>query len=291
MNVRWLRTFITAAKVENFHQTAELLFMSQPAVSVQIKQLEKELGVTLFEKMGRNVRLTTYGRYFLPKASQIVEELDAGFAQIQRLKQGYDQTLTVAVSPLVATTYLPHWLKAFVKKEKQVEVVIRVIESEMIAEEISSGRSDIGLSRMDSSIREVEAEQVFEEPLKVVAPHDGGEPENSPPIELRTLIEEKVLLTDNHPEYWGAILMYLHQAYPELRTMKVSQVHVTKRFIEEDIGFSILPRSAVRRELAEGRLLEIDAPELPLPAASTYILTKYPHEQALNFRGTIKRLV
>ncbi|RKD69464.1 LysR family transcriptional repressor of citA [Sinobaca qinghaiensis] len=291
MNTQWLRTFLTAAKQENYHQTAELLFMSQPAVSVQMKQLERELGVFLFERNGRNVRLTTYGRYFYPKAVQIIKELDEGFMEMQRIKQGYYQTLTIAVSPLVATTYLPYWLKAYVKKEKQVDVVIRVMESELIAEEINKGLSDIGLSRMDSQIKGVTASRIFEEPLKVVAPHDGGEEESSLPIEFRSLIEEKVLLTDNHPEYWEPILRQLHFAYPALRTMKVSQVHVAKRFIEEDIGFSILPRSAVRRELAEGRMLEIDAPELLLPMASTYILSKYPQKQAITFETTIRRLV
>lgn len=72
--------------------------------------------------------------------------------------------------------------------------------------------------------------------------------------------------------------------------MKVSQVHVTKRFIEEGLGCSFLPLSAVRRELAEGRMLEGELPSLELPVVSTYLLTKSPSPETMALEETILRL-
>ena len=73
--------------------------------------------------------------------------------------------------------------------------------------------------------------------------------------------------------------------------MKVSQVHVAKRFIEEGLGCSVLPRSAVRRELAEGRMLEGDMSKVDLPLVSTYILLKSPSEEAKAFEQLVMKLV
>ncbi|PPA70923.1 LysR family transcriptional regulator [Jeotgalibacillus proteolyticus] len=292
MNISWLRTFITAASCENFHKTSEILYLSQPTVTVHIKQLEKELGIPLFIRKGRNVRLTSEGRGFLAHAVSIVDEVEKSQKQIEQLRQGYKNTLTVAVSPLIAATYLPYWVKTFLKEYKETEVIIKVAESDMISGEIERGSADVGLSRMKTNMLGLTCEKLYEEPLVVAAPHDGREPENAYPLELGELIEKEYLLTHNHPEYWEPVLQALKHHYPVIRTMKISQVHVTKRFIEEGIGFSILPRSVVRRELAEGRVLEVFLDrQLKLPSSSTYLVKKDGLKEVDDFIGVVKRLI
>ncbi|WP_027963747.1 LysR family transcriptional regulator [Halalkalibacillus halophilus] len=291
MNTSWLRTFVVAAKYENYHKTSEILFLSQPTVSVHIKQLEKAVGVKLFSKSGRNVHLTPYGREFLNHAKSILNIMDDSLVTIDRLRQGYFQELTVAVSPLVAATYLPYWMKQFVKAHAQIEVVIEVMESEIIPDAIVQGKADLGLSRMESKRLEVTCEKLYEEPLKVVCPHDGGDAESSLPIDLEQLMREELLLTHNHPEYWENMMIEIKSIYPHVKTMKVSQVHVTKRFIEEGIGFSFLPRSIVKKEIIEGRILEVKPAPLSLPKAATYAITKHKSEETSKFIETVKRLV
>ncbi|WP_096187190.1 LysR family transcriptional regulator [Evansella halocellulosilytica] len=291
MNVNWIRTFVTAAKYENFYQTSEALYLSQPTVTVHIKQLEKELGVPLFIRKGRNVALSSYGREFLQHAHAMMETLDDGVTHIERMRQGYNKTLTIAVSPLIASTYLPYWIKKFMKLHREVEVIVRVMESTFISEEVAQGLADLGLSRMESRVLGLTCEKIYEEPVKIVAPHDGGDLESSPPIELDDMIYREVLLTHNHPEYWDTLLIELKSLYRTMRTMKVSQVHVTKRFIEEGIGFSILPRSTVKRELAEGRLLEVEEKNLSLPKAATYVMSKHESEETSDFINNVKELL
>lgn len=67
MELNWLRTFIAASQTRNFRKASEQLYISQPSVSVHIKQLEKELGVALFERSNKKVALTEAGRYFVGK--------------------------------------------------------------------------------------------------------------------------------------------------------------------------------------------------------------------------------
>ncbi|HET7616359.1 MAG TPA: LysR family transcriptional regulator, partial [Bacillales bacterium] len=68
MDIRWLRTFVTAAELENFRHTSEKLYMAQPTVTVHIHHLEERLGAQLFERSGRNIILSEAGKQFLPYA-------------------------------------------------------------------------------------------------------------------------------------------------------------------------------------------------------------------------------
>ncbi|UTR15767.1 LysR family transcriptional regulator [Salipaludibacillus sp. LMS25] len=291
MNITWLRTFVTAAEFENFYKTSEVLFLSQPTVTVHIRNLEKELGIPLFMKKGRNVRLTSYGREFLKHAHTIMTNVDEGLDHIEKLRQGYNKTLTIAVSPLIASTYLPFWMKQFLKTNKHVEIDVYVLESNLIAEEVDKGKADIGLSRQDSRTPGLVCEKIYEEPVKIVAPYDLDITPTAVEVTLEEIINTYVLLTHNHPEYWESVLLELKNTYRQVRTMKVSQVSITKRFIEEGIGFSILPHSTLKRELAEQRIREVTPSIITLPLAATYLIQKFDTDITVQFVQTIKQLI
>jgi LysR family transcriptional repressor of citA len=274
LDIKWLKTFITAAHYENFRQAAEVLFLAQPTVTIHIKHLEERVGSRLFERSGRNIMLTSAGRRFLPHAKRILEIYDNGFHDLQSWKQGYNRKLTLAVSPLIAASILPSIVRRFIGKYPDIEVVVHVMESKEIAEAITKGNADAGLSRMLPSQPELNFKKLYEDPVVLVAAHDGGELENSPPFDVEQMLHEQMVLTHNHPEYWDDLLTELRRQNNRLRTMVVSQVHITKRFIEEGLGVSFLPRSTIRREIMEGRLLEVLTDEIRLPTAATYWLIK-----------------
>ncbi|HLO03210.1 MAG TPA: LysR substrate-binding domain-containing protein, partial [Symbiobacteriaceae bacterium] len=105
------------------------------------------------------------------------------------------------------------------------------------------------------------------------ADQDGGDLDTPPP-DWRELLATNRLLTHNHPGYWDDLLIALYQRSIRTRTMRVGQVDVTKKLIEEGLGLSFLPHSAVWRELVEGRLLEVPTPGLELPIAESWILVR-----------------
>ncbi|PAD46281.1 LysR family transcriptional regulator [Shouchella clausii] len=290
MNIHWIESFLAAAKYENFRKAAAYLYVSQPTVTVHIHQLEKALGVPLFKRTGRQVVLTAYGKSYLPYARNIYDAYHEGVSFISKKRQGYESTLKIAVSPLVASSYLPYWVKAFVKKQAATEVVVDVVESAAIGQMVESGRADVGLSRMPVEQTGSECARLQTEKLLFVVPHDGRDAENGPPIHYEEALTEMVLLSGNHPVYWEDVLLACRRIVPGLKEMHVSQVHVTKRFIEEGLGCSILPESAVRRELAEGRMLEAETAGLPLPTVSTYMVTKSPSAEAEAFVKLVKSL-
>lgn len=283
MQIRWLQTFIMAAKSENYRLTSERLFISQPTVTVHIQQLEQTLGCRLFRKSGRNISLTESGKHFLPHAEKILEQYTTGLQSLSSWQQGYERKLTIAVSPLVAASILSHIVKAFMNAHPHIEVVIQVIDSVDIGAYVERGEAQLGISRVKAMQNGIFCETLYEDPVILVAPHDGGDDETSPPIDFHDLLRSQVILTHNHPLYWDDLLTSLRQINPQVRTMIVSHVNVTKRFIEEGIGFSFLPVTSVKREILEGRVLEVQTGELKLPIAHTYLIQKDRTEETKQF--------
>lgn len=287
MDIRWIKTFVIAAKYENYRLAAERLYLAQPTVTMHIQHLEKEMGIKLFEKVGRNVQLTRAGHRFLPNARQLLDSYRNSMTELKNWQQGYEKKLVLAVSPLIAGSILPFILQQFMKNYPSVNVVIMVMESNEIGEAISTGKADFGLSRMKPIQSDVTSYSLYKDPVILVAPHTDGDWE-SPPPDIDYLFEQFALFTHNHPVYWDDLLTEIRSFYPAARTMVITQSVVTVRFIEEGLGFSFLPRSSVQRELLEGRLLEVDIPFLQMPEASTYVVKKYEIQEAELFETFLK---
>ncbi|ATH94871.1 LysR family transcriptional regulator [Bacillus glycinifermentans] len=283
MDFKWLHTFVTAAKYENFRKTAETLFISQPTVTVQIKLLEEELGCQLFVRKGRSIHLTKEGRAYLPFALRLLEDYESSMAELHRIRQGYLQTLNLAVSPLIADTILPFILKKYTSLHPDSEMKIKIAESAEIAPLILAGEADVGLSCLKVQSSNLTCYSMYSDPVILVAPHDGREPESAPPLDVEELLEQYLLLTHNHPEYWDDLVRQLRLKFPFVRTMLVSQTHITKRLISEGLGISFLPLSTVRRELMEGRLIEVPCDFMQLPVAGGYAVSLIDNEKVQSF--------
>lgn len=292
MEMKWIKTFIVAAEYENFRQASERLFLAQPTVTVHIKQLEKHIGQALFERKGRHITLTSAGHRFLAHAKQMLLNYEQSMQDMENYRQGYNRQLSIAVSPLIASSILPSIIRRFVKKHPTIDVQVNVLDSKEIASAINNGTADVGLSRMPTVRNDLMCEKVYDDRVVFVAPHDGADYENSPPLDAELILEQNIILSHNHPDYWDSLLLLLKQTYDHLhlRTMVVSQVHITKRFIEEGLGISFLPYSSVKRELMEGRLLEVEFSrnEIQLPTASTYVIRKSYTEESNSFLRFIK---
>ncbi len=260
-----------AATSENFHQTAEMLFIAQPTVSQHIRQLERSLGIPLFERVGKRVRLTQAGRRFLPHAKRLLEDWNSGLEDLRAWRQGYTEKLQIVVSPMIARTSLAHLIHRYTRLHPDVDIAIRIEESVEIGAYVQNGDADLGLSRMMPGELQVEAHVLSRDPIVFAVPHNGGDMD-APLPDWEQELTTQTLLTHNHPGYWDELLLQLRQRDYSLRTMVVSQVDITKRFIEEGLGVSFVPRSAITREVFENRFMELETPGLILPTVASYLI-------------------
>jgi LysR family transcriptional repressor of citA len=283
MDMQWLKTFAVTALHENFRRAAEQLYLAQPTVTMHIKHLEEKLGILLFERRGRSVYLTEAGNRFLPYAKQMIATLEASVHDLESWRQGFTRKLTIVVSPLIAVSMLPMILRQFIASYPDIEIVVDVMESIDINHAVAYGHGDVGLTRMFPNQPELKWRKLHDDPVVLVVPHDGRDMESALPFDIEQLLQQYLILTHNHPEYWDTLLTNIRLQYPHIRTMKVSQVHVTKRFIEEGLGISFLPRSTIVRERMEGRVLEVLTDDIVMPVASTYLIHQQNKEEVQLF--------
>jgi LysR family transcriptional repressor of citA len=243
----------------------------------------------LFDRSRQRVRLSAAGERFLEHAEHLLASYEASLQEMAVWRQGYQERITIAASPLVASTTLPRVVARFTRANPTVDVVIRVEPSEAIAALIVSGQVDLGLTQIAPVSRDTDGELWYRDEVLLVAHQDGGDID-APPPDWRELLDSSRLLTHNHPGYWDDLLVALYQLGIRTHTMRVGQVDVTKKLIEEGLGLSFLPHSAVWRELVEGRLLEVPTPGLRLPTAETWIVVRSdtPNPTAVAFRQAVK---
>ncbi|MDQ0229347.1 LysR family transcriptional regulator [Metabacillus malikii] len=276
MEIKWVRTFIIAATYENFRKTSEELYLTQPAITKHIKNLEDSLMVKLFERNGKTVTLTSAGHHFLPYAKEIVSAYENGLGNFEAWKQGYQRKLVIASAPQIASSLLPVILSRFIREHPNIEVIINIVKSYEIAECIRSGLADLGLSRIKPSHENVFCRKIHEDRVVLVAPPDSSGDEE------QTLTKYRVM-TNNHPEYWDNLIKEIKSHYPFVRTMNVGQLEITKRFIESGLGVSYLPYTMVKTELQTKRLREVISEKIVEPTSSTYTIKKVDTQEANAF--------
>ncbi|WP_407272059.1 LysR family transcriptional regulator [Radiobacillus sp. PE A8.2] len=283
VDFEWIRTFILAADQGNFRKTAEMLYVSQPTVTVHIKQLEKELGFSLFNRTNKKVLLTEEGRNFLTHAKKMMHVYQDGLKDAQAISQGYRTKFSIAISPLLAETILPFVLKQYVNSHPEVEISVNIVESTLIEQAVLDEQVDIGLSCLPASDSSLRTELFYEDEVIFVMAHDGFDSETAPAIDVEEVVSTNYLITGNHPSYWKELMPALRLRYPKIKTMHVTQTHISKRFIVEGLGVSFLPLSSCRRELAEGRLMSAEWSEIELPSANAYAILKYSNSMEEEF--------
>lgn len=285
MDIRWLKTFVVAAGFENFRKASEELYLTQPAISKHIKRLEEHLQIGLFERSGKKVILTDAGHYFLPFAKKLILSYEEGMEHFESWKQGYHRKLTIAAAPQIASSFLPPLLRAFMDENDDIEVLINVVNSFEIGDEVNAGRAELGLTRVLPIQMNLNTETVHNEPVVLVGANVGGK--------INSIKESQVLLdyrliTNNHPDYWDTLLKDVKKHYPNVRTMAVNQIEVTKKFIENGLGVSYLPVSMVKDEIEADNLIEIKPEKIVAPDSETYVLTKVETEEARSFIAFVK---
>jgi LysR family transcriptional repressor of citA len=290
MDIKWLKTFILAAKYENLRRASEDLFLTQPAVSKHIKSLENHLNTKLFDRVGKSISLTPAGYKFLSYAAEIIDNYDKGMEEFEGWKQGYNLKLTIAVAPQIASSILPDILRGFIDEYPDIEVIINIVNSFNIGEQIRIGKADIGISRMEPIQKDLSYEVIHRDPVILVAPYRKEKEQNEHfPIEVEILKQYRVL-TNNHPTYWSNLLTEIKRYYPNIRTMPVTQIEISKRFIEKGLGVSYLPLSMVREELKHQKMIEVKQDKILSPTSFTYVVTNIETPEVKLFKSFLTKV-
>ncbi|TMV47294.1 LysR family transcriptional regulator [Paenibacillus mesophilus] len=192
MEWQQLEYFHTIAKVEHFTRAAELLSVSQSALSRSISKLEEELGVKLFERKGRGVVLNRYGREFYAKTSRSLQELAQAKQEMIDLLDPEHGTVSLAFLKSLGASFVPNMVSAFLGRYPRVHFQLFQNATAVMLDQLEAGDIDFCLSMVTESGPAVEWQPLWTEELYAFLPA-GHELANRSRISLQELADSQVI--------------------------------------------------------------------------------------------------
>ncbi len=254
MEVRQLQIFRTLAEELNFTRTAERVHTVQSNVTAQIKSLEEELGMPLFDRLGRRVALTEAGRRFQPFAEQALAAMEQGQRAIQHGAEP-SGPLRIGAPESVLTYRLPQVLRAFRRRFPHVELIFRPLFNATVGLKLESGKFDMAIVMADRAPNAaVESMRLRTERVFLLCSPDYSLAAQAT-VKPADLAGESLLLTESGCSYRLKFdrLLAMQSVRPAHVT-EFSSVEAIKECAAAGMGIALLPAIAAARELRQNQL-------------------------------------
>jgi len=245
MELRQIRYFQRVAAEMSFTRAAEVLNMAQPPLSRQIKMLEEEMGVELFERVGRGIKLTEAGRYFLDQTDLMLKKLSETVQATQRVGRMEKRRVGIGFVPSVLYGYMPGFIRQLRALDQSIEISLVEMITLQQFEALKTGRIDIGIGRILLSDPEIERLVLWEERLIVALPkeHDLAK---CTTLSIEQLIPEALILypARPRPSYADYVLDIFRQqgGVPE-QIQEVNELQTALGLVAAGFGLAIVPES------------------------------------------------
>jgi len=255
MNIEQITAFHKVASTGSFTRAARELFVTQPAVSQEIKALEASLGIKLFDRSGKNVRMTAEGEVLLSYVHRLFtlhEEMESLFGRSKNLQHGQ---IKLGSTALMGTYFLPKIIGRFNRRYPGIEIDLQMGNSDQVMHLVLEGMVDLGFSGMTTNHARLESILIHQEKLILVA--SPRHPLSARKISLDDISEtpfiwrEKGTQTRKLIEKW--FLRQLRGHYPR-KSIELQNMEAAKRMVEEGYGITVVPEAAVKREISAGWL-------------------------------------
>jgi len=248
LEARQLRYFVAVAEELHFGRAANRLHMSQPPLSQQIRQLEVLLGVQLFERTKRSVKLTYAGEVFLGQARIVLGDFDAAVDTVRAAARGEGGLLRLGSTAASAYSVIPALMRSFKERYPQVEVALHERLTSDQARDLHEGRLDVGLVRLPVDQASLTTERLLEERLVVAIPADH-------PLASERIVDVADLEGLPFIGFSREGARYFHDMIEGiLATSRVSpqvvqratQLHVVAALVSAGLGVAVVPDAAAR---------------------------------------------
>ncbi len=267
LNIHEMNIFLAAAEAENFSEAARQLHMTQPAVSMQIQALEQRLGVTLFERSGRRIRLSEAGETLMPLARDLVGMSLRIEETIQSLSGSVVGHLKIGCSTTAGKYILPQLVARFRRMHPRVHVTINTTGRDQVVHMLCDGVTHISVVSSLVSCRDAEFKPFFTDRVVLVAPADHrwarcgrirpeelceeafilrAEPAGTRQVLIEGLIEHGIHLDDLNV------------------VMELGNAEAIEMAVEEGIGVSFISRLVAQRGVELGRINIVEVEGLNL---------------------------
>jgi DNA-binding transcriptional LysR family regulator len=264
MNLNHLAIFHAVAQTGSMTVGAERLDISQPAVSKQVQELESALGVHLFDRIGRRVRLSQPGEILADYARRLfalAQEAEAAMADVRTVGRG---RLVVGASQTIGTYLLPGVVAAFWRRHPRVELLVEIENTEQVHRRLLGLELDVGLTEGFVEEGELAAEVFHRDELVVIAA-PGHRLAGNSRVPVSALQAEPFILREPGSGTRAVEERALARLKLPVRTaMVLGSTEAIKRVVIEGVGLAIVSRLAVHAECAAGTLVVLPVAGLPI---------------------------
>lgn len=258
-----LQVFAVTARHRSFTRAAEELFLTQPTVSMQVKQLAKAIGLPLFEQVGKRLYLTPAGESLLKTCEDIFERLnqfEMTVADLKGLKQGR-LSLTVVTT---AKYFAPRLLGPFCQRYPAIDVALKVTNRERVLSRLNHNDDDLYIVSQPPEDADVQRHSFLDDGLVVLAPPHHplvGKPN----LHIKDLSQEPFLMREQGSGTRRMVEAFFseHQVQVPVR-MELGSNEAIKQAVTAGLGLSILSHHTLALERALGQLAILDVQGFPL---------------------------
>ncbi len=261
--LRQLQVFEKVANHLNYSRAAEELYLSQPAVSMQIKQLEGHIGLPLFEQMGKKIFLTEAGRelhHYARSIAQQLTEMEAVFDEMKGLGQG---KLTISVVN-TANYFTPRLLARFCQRYPEINVILQVANRDAVLKQLADNSTDLAIMGQPPKGLDLIAESFLDNPMVVIA---------APNHTLTTVkqvkfnqLAEQTFVSREQGSGTRSAMERVFEKYniqPRI-SMEMETNEAIKQSVQAGMGLGILSLHSIELELETGRLVMLNVEHFPL---------------------------
>lgn len=263
-----LTVFRAVAAQRSFRRAAEQLYLTQPAVTQQIKALEELVGLPLFDRSGREVTLTAAGTVLLQYADRSGKLLEEAAVALASLKGQVSGTLRIAASTTIAQYILPPLLGAFLRLHPAVHVELESSNTESVADAIGAGRAGLGLVEGPPHASQVRSEIWLEDELVLLVP-PSHEWAGQRSITLQQIAAAPLLMRERGSGTREVIETTLETSGLPARDLRIAvELNSTEAIlgcIESGVGVGFVSRTAIHRQLAMNTLVIVPVAGLTIP--------------------------
>jgi DNA-binding transcriptional LysR family regulator len=241
LSPRQLKVLVTLARTLSFSRTAELFHVTQPTLTKIVHDIEAEVGVPVFDRTTRSVRLTREGEELVPVAQRLVQDYEAGLGELEGVARRRNQRLAVAALPTLAAMLLPQAVAALRGEFPQAVLKVHDVLSGEAVSLLRSHQVDLALTATDAIHPDLVYDEICREPFVVLA--QAGSPWTLPSQWSEAAFEHRPLITMPRGASTRSIVEagFNRQGVPFRPVLEMRNLTSIARFVKAGCGLALLP--------------------------------------------------
>lgn len=252
ITLKQLRYFQALGQNGHFGRAADACSISQPALSMQIKELEKQLGMSLIERDVRQIRMTSFGRAFFERAQSILRSVDE-LSEFARASQSQLNGLVkMGIIPTIAPYLLPKFMKEHQISYPELTIHVRETLTSKLIDELSDGRLDCAIVALPVSVNAFEEVALFDESFFLVRPQSEA---GQPVLSHQIFNSERLLLLEEGHCFRDQALSFCN-IDPRVQKLGLdgSSLSTLVQMVSANMGMTFLPKMAVALETRQAQV-------------------------------------